>query len=116
VRRGRLVPATGALVYEDEGALTAEQTANLVIRSGGENDVIELPADSNIRITVRTGDGDDMVGAPGSSGAVRTGPGRDDRIFADDGNDTIFRGDGNDDLYLDDELTEENRLRHMGVM
>lgn len=98
VRVGRL-DDDGNVVYGEELPLTDEQAANLVIRSGDGNDVIEVPTSSRLKITVWTGDGDDMVGAASANPGVRVGGGGDERIFLGQGDDVAFGGGGRDEVY-----------------
>ncbi|MGH8905535.1 MAG: M91 family zinc metallopeptidase [Egibacteraceae bacterium] len=99
-RIGRL-GRNGELVYH-EVPLTGEQAANLVIRSGNGNDVIEVPPSARLRVTVWAGAGDDLVGAATRNPAVRVGGGGDERIFLGEGNDVAFGGAGDDEIYSGD--------------
>jgi Ca2+-binding RTX toxin-like protein len=89
----------GRLVYEDEIVLSEAQAANLVIRSGRGNDVIEVPPSARLRVVVWTGDGDDTVGAANRNAAVRTGGGGAEQIFLGRGNDVAFGGAGDDEIH-----------------
>lgn len=92
VRVGR-VNAAGDIEYVDH-PLTDEQAANLVIRSGGGDDVIEVPPTSGLDITYWTADGDDLIGAGGENPLAAVGGDGDDRIFAGEGDDTVAGGAG----------------------
>lgn len=79
--------------------LSADQAADLVIRTGGGNDVIAVSPDIDLRITVWSGGGDDEVGMPGENFSSRLGGGGADRIFTGDGSDRVFGGAGRDEIY-----------------
>lgn len=97
VRVGR-INAAGDIEYVDH-PLTDEQAANLVIRSGGGDDVIEVPPTSGLDITYWTADGDDLIGAGGENPLAAVGGDGDDRILAGEGDDTVAGGAGNDEIY-----------------
>ncbi len=80
-------------------ALTDEQAANLVLRTGGGDDFVALPVTATIAFTVWTGAGNDVVGTPGRAYSSRLGGGGDDRVFTGDGDDRVEAGDGDDEVY-----------------
>lgn len=108
IRDGRTFLEVGVVVVGADGRrsirwepreLTAEQAANLVIRTGGNNDWVAISPDVRVGVTVWTGDGTDVVGSPGRHYSSRLGGSGDDRIFTGEGDDRIEGGAGNDQLY-----------------
>jgi Ca2+-binding RTX toxin-like protein len=83
-------------------ALTDEQAANLVIRTGGGDDFVALPITATIGFTVWTGAGNDAVGTPGATYTSRLGGGGDDRTFTGDGDDRVEAGAGDDEVSTGD--------------
>ena len=79
--------------------LTADQAANLTIRTGGGEDYVGVSPDVRVRVTVWTGDGNDVVGQPGQHYTSRLGGGGDDLVFTGDGDDRVEGGAGNDSIY-----------------
>lgn len=96
---GTLDPATGRITYHDEVVLTDHQAANLTIRTGGGNDVVEVHPDVRISLRIWTGDGDDVVGWTDGTGVPRVGGGGDLEVFLGDGDDIAFGGAGDDRIY-----------------
>ncbi|QXC63156.1 hypothetical protein KSP35_10430 [Aquihabitans sp. G128] len=95
---GQYDPASDAIVYE-QVPITAAQARGLTIRVGAGNDVVEVPADQDLRITTWTGSGDDLVGDSSGNPLVGVGGGGDERIFLGDGNDVAYGGAGDDAIY-----------------
>lgn len=91
--------ADGTISYLPPRRLTDAQARNLVIRTAGGDDVIEVPAHARLHLTVWTGDGDDMATAHGDGSVPLTGGGGDDTIFLGDGDDLALGGGGDDRLY-----------------
>ncbi|MEJ7846413.1 MAG: hypothetical protein WKF93_12290 [Acidimicrobiales bacterium] len=66
---GVVVPGPGGRILDWRSmALTDDQAANLVIRTGGgDDDFVALPIAATIGFTVWTGAGNDVVGTPGAT-------------------------------------------------
>lgn len=80
-------PETGdTLVTIDGATYRIPAGTDVTIRGGNGNDIIELPADTDLGFTVVGGAGLDRI----------TGGGGDDQIFASIGDDEVEAGGGND--------------------
>ncbi|MGH3666120.1 MAG: M91 family zinc metallopeptidase, partial [Egibacteraceae bacterium] len=79
--------------------LTPAQSRELVIRSGGGDDVIEIGPDHAIGVTVLAGRGSDNVGRPTGGPNFAVGGSGDDQIYGGDGHDQLVGGAGDDTLY-----------------
>ena len=107
VRDGKTILEVGVVVVVngrrtvrwETRELTADQAANLTIRTGGGEDFVGVSPDVRVRVTVWTGDGNDVVGQPGQHYASRLGGGGDDLVFTGDGDDRVEGGGGNDSIY-----------------
>lgn len=107
-RDGATVLEVGEVIVGDDGRrqlvwrsrnLTDDQAANLVIRTGGEDDWIAVAPEVRVGITVWTGDGGDVVGSPGENVYSRLGGSGDDLIFTGSGGDRITAGAGDDEIW-----------------
>lgn len=95
IRVGQLQPDK-TIAYRDQ-IISRHGLGDLVIRSGGGDDVIEVPPDVRLTITAMTGDGNDLYFGGGQPG-VSVGSGGDDRIFLGAGDDVAFGGAGDDTI------------------
>jgi Effector protein/RTX calcium-binding nonapeptide repeat (4 copies) len=89
--------AAGHIAYE-RFVLTPEDAAHLVVRTGGQNDVITVDPSFRINLTVWSGDGDDLIGAGAAALMLGVGGAGADRLFGGGGDDRIFGGAGDDEI------------------
>jgi hypothetical protein len=93
-------PDTGeviVVVNGEEHRFSAEEAEDLVIRTNGGNDTIDIDGDLQVGVTLATGDGDDVVGGGAGADVVVAGAGNDN-ITGGQGDDLVDGGDGDDSL------------------
>jgi hypothetical protein len=88
----------GELVYERQ-ALTRDQADDLLIRSGGGDNVIEVHPEVDLAVSIVTGDGDDLIGWEDGNPAYRQGGGGDQTTFLGGGDNVVYGGAGDDRIY-----------------
>jgi Ca2+-binding RTX toxin-like protein len=94
-------PATGELIVTANGAVyrfPPDEAGEVVVRTHGGRDVIEVAPGITIGFTLLSGDGDDLVAGARGNDVVRAGGGNDD-VIGGVGNDVIDAGDGDDRVF-----------------
>ncbi|MDQ3485379.1 MAG: M91 family zinc metallopeptidase, partial [Actinomycetota bacterium] len=93
---GQIDPTTGDVVFREQTLPVGQ--SNLTIRSGGGDDVIEVPPESRLNITLFAGSGNDLYFGGGHPGAS-VGGGGDDTLSMGAGDDVVFGGAGDDEIF-----------------
>lgn len=76
----------------------------IVIRTGGDNDIIEVPQGTRVNVTILGGDGDDRVQGGDGHDRILGGDGNDE-VQAGSRNDTVLGGAGRD--YVDGQTGDD---------
>jgi Ca2+-binding RTX toxin-like protein len=93
-------PRTGELIVRVNGTthrFSPQEAPNVVVRTNGGSDVIEVQAGMPLGFTLLSGDQNDLVAGADGHDIVRSGGGNDD-VIGGRGNDVVDAGGGNDNV------------------
>lgn len=92
-------PETGDQIVTVNGqTYRVPQGQEIVIRTGGDDDIIEVPKGTNVHVTILGGDGSDRIQGGDGGERILAGDG-DDEVQAGAGDDVVLAGRGRD--YVD---------------